>query len=68
MVNNDSVMSRNSAQTVISKDNVAQLQVKWIFNTGATVEDSPLIVGNTGYVINNNFQVLAFDMDTGLNK
>jgi outer membrane protein assembly factor BamB len=61
-------MSRNSPQTAVSKDNVAQLKVKWSFNTGATVEDSLLIVGSTDYVIKNNFQVLAFDMDTELNK
>ena len=61
-------MSRHSNQTEIGKDNVNQLEVKWILNTGSTIEDSPLIVGNTGYVQNNKYQVIAFDMDTGLNK
>lgn len=61
-------MSRHSNQTEIGKDNVNQLQVKWILNTGAIIENSPLIIGKTGYVINNKFQVIAFDMDTGLNK
>ena len=68
MVNHDNSMSRHSNQTAIGKDNVNQLEVKWILNTGATIEDSPLIVGNTGYVQNNKYQVIAFDMDTGLNK
>jgi len=67
-VNFDNSMSRHSNQTEIGKDNVNQLQVKWILNTGAIIENSPLIIGKTGYVINNKFQVIAFDMDTGLNK
>ena len=44
MVNYDNSMSRNSPQTVIGKDNVGQLQVKWILNTGSVIEDSPLVV------------------------
>jgi len=68
MVNYDNAMSRNSPQTTVSKDNVKELEVKWILNTGYTVEDPPLIVGNTGYVQNNAMQIIAFDMNTGLNK
>ena len=68
MVNYDNTMSRHSPQTTINKDNVNQLQVKWILNTGHTIEDSPLIVGKTGYVQNNALQIIAFDMDTGLTK
>lgn len=68
MVNYDNSMSRHSNQTEIGKENVNELEVKWILNTGSTVEDSPLIVGKTGYVLNNNFQVIAFDVDSGLNK
>ncbi|MFZ3149833.1 MAG: PQQ-binding-like beta-propeller repeat protein [Methanothrix sp.] len=68
MVNYDNSMSRHSPQTEISKDNVNQLQVKWILNTGSTIEPSPLIVGKIGYAQNNNYQVIAFDMDTGQNK
>lgn len=68
MVNHDNNMSRHSPQTIIGKDNVNQLQVKWILNTGHTIEDSPLIVGKTGYVHNNALQVIAFDLDTGLTK
>ena len=67
-VNYDNSMSRHSPQTQIGKDNVNQLQVKWILNTGSTIESSPLIVGKTGYAQNNNHQVIAFDMDTGQNK
>lgn len=68
MVNYDNTMSRHSLQTTISKDNVNQLQVKWILNTGYTIEDSPLIIGRTGYIQNNALQVIAFDIDTGLTK
>jgi len=68
MINYDNSMSRHSNQTEIGKDNVNQLEVKWILNTGAIIEDSPLIIGKTGYVQNNKYQVIAFDMNTGLNK
>jgi len=67
-VNFDNSMSRHSNQTEIGKDNVNQLQIKWILNTGSVIENSPLIIGNTGYLQNNKYQVIAFDMDTGLNK
>jgi glucose dehydrogenase len=68
MVNYDNSMSRHSLQTEIGKNNVNQLQVKWILNTGSIIEASPLIVGKTGYVQNNKHMVIAFDMDTGQNK
>lgn len=68
MINYDDSMSRHSNQTQIGKDNINQLEVKWILNTGSVIENSPLIVGKTGYVQNNKYQVIAFDMDTGLNK
>jgi len=64
----DSAMSMNSPQTVISKDNVDQLQVKWILNTGNTIEAPPLIVGKTGFAQNNAMQIIAFDLETGLCK
>jgi glucose dehydrogenase len=68
MINYDNSMSRHSPQTEIGKDNVNQLQVKWILNTGSVIEASPLIVGKTGYVQNNAYKVIAFDLDTGQNK
>jgi alcohol dehydrogenase (cytochrome c) len=67
MVNYDLLMSRNSRQTEINAGNVKDLQVKWIFNTGFTVEDSPLIVGDRVYIQNNAMQIFALDRDTGLN-
>lgn len=68
MNNYDLSMSRNSPQTTINKDNVNQLQVKWILNTGYPVENPPIIIGDTAYAQNNAMQVFAIDMKTGLNK
>lgn len=69
MVNYDGSMSRNSPQTVIGKDNVDQLKVKWILNTNYPLKNPPLIVENTGYIQTNDImEVVAFDMDTGLCK
>jgi alcohol dehydrogenase (cytochrome c) len=65
--NHDIFGTRHSLQTTINKDNVKNLQVKWIFNTDFPIEVPPLIIGKTGYVQNNAMQVLAFDMNTGLN-
>ncbi len=69
MFNYDSNMSRHSPQTTINKDNVNQLQAKWILNTNFTIENPPLIIGDTGYVQTNSImEVIAFDLDTGLTK
>ncbi|MEN6342268.1 MAG: PQQ-binding-like beta-propeller repeat protein [Methanospirillum sp.] len=68
LVANDPEYSRNSSQTVIGTDNVAQLQPVWIFNTNYPVEDPPLIVGDTAYIQNNAVQVFAVDLRTGLNR
>jgi alcohol dehydrogenase (cytochrome c) len=67
-VNHDNVMSRNSPQTAIGKNNVDQLQVKWVLNTGYAIENSPLIAGDSGFAQNNAMQVIAFDLKTGLSK
>jgi alcohol dehydrogenase (cytochrome c) len=68
MVNYDITMSRNSPQTDIGKNNVNQLQAIWMLNTGQPIENSPLIVGNMGYIQNNAMIVHAFDLKTGLSK
>lgn len=67
-VNSDPTMSRNSHQSTINNTNVKQLTVKWIFNTGYSVENPPLIVGNTTYVQNNAMQIFAIDTATGITK
>ncbi|MEN6340969.1 MAG: PQQ-binding-like beta-propeller repeat protein [Methanospirillum sp.] len=64
----DAAYSRNSPQTIIGANNVAQLQPIWIFNTGFTVESPPLIVGDTAYIQNNAEQIDAVDLRTGVSK
>lgn len=63
--NYDPTMSRNSPQTTINSTNVNQLVVKWKFKTNASVENSPLIIGNTTYLQNNIMQVFALNLLTG---
>lgn len=67
-VAHDPSYTRSSPQTVIGKDNVDQLEVKWIFNTNYPVENPPLIIGDTAYIQNNALQVFAVDLHTGLSK
>ena len=66
--NYDPMMSRSSPQTIIGKNNVANLEVKWILNTNYPIEAPALIIGNTAYVTNNALQVIAVDLNTGLSK
>jgi glucose dehydrogenase len=65
--NHDIYYTRSSNQTTINKENVNKLQVKWIFNNENYIENSPLIVGNRVYVLDNGGRVLALDANTGLN-
>lgn len=65
--NHDIFGTRTSAQTTIGKNNVNELQVKWILNTGFPVENPPLIIGETGYAQDNAMRVIAFDVNSGLN-
>jgi alcohol dehydrogenase (cytochrome c) len=65
--NHDIFGTRHSLQTTIDKENVNKLQVKWILNTDYPIEVPALIVGKTGYAQNNAMEVLAFDMNTGVN-
>jgi alcohol dehydrogenase (cytochrome c) len=65
--NHDVYYTRTSQQTTISKDNVNELQVKWILNSDFPIENPPLIIGDRGYAQDNAMRVLAFDVNTGLN-
>ncbi len=65
--NHDIYYTRSSNQTEIGKTNVNKLQVKWIFNDQHYIENSPLIVGNRIYALDNGGRVLALDANTGLN-
>ncbi len=66
--NHDIYGTRHSMQTTIDKNNVKDLQVKWILNSAFPMENPPLIINETGYVQNNAMQVISFDVNTGLNK
>ena len=65
--NHDHLGTRNSLQTTIGKNNVSQLQVKWILNSDRAIENPPLIIGDRGYAQDNAMKVIAFDANTGLN-
>ena len=65
--NHDVYYTRSSPQTLIGKDNVNKLQVKWMLDNLNPIEQPPIIVGDRGYVQDNKARVIAFDVNTGLN-
>src|SRR5215469_14208755 len=65
--NHDIFGTRMSNQTAIGKDNVNKLQIKWVMNTPNIVENSPIIIGDKGYVQDNDGVVYAFNATTGQN-
>jgi alcohol dehydrogenase (cytochrome c) len=64
-VNHDIYGTRHSSQTMINKDNVATLQVKWRLINDHEIQEPPIIIGNKGYVQDYDGTVIAFDADTG---
>jgi alcohol dehydrogenase (cytochrome c) len=65
MVNHDIYGTRNSNQTIINKENVATLQIKWRLINDVEIQDPPIIIGNKGYVQDDAGTIIAFDADTG---
>ena len=65
--NHDIFGTRSSNQTTIGMNNVDKLQVKWVLNTPNMVENSPIIMGDRGYVQDNDGVVYAFNATTGQN-
>jgi glucose dehydrogenase len=65
--NHDIYGTRSSNQTTLSKNNVNTLQPKWILNSEFPIENPPLIVGDKGYAQDNSIDVIAFDINSGLN-
>jgi glucose dehydrogenase len=61
IANHDLFGTRSSNQTIIGKDNVEKLQVKWIFNDQSGIEQPPLVIGDKVYVQDNKAIVIAFD-------
>jgi alcohol dehydrogenase (cytochrome c) len=64
-INHDIYGTRHSNQTIINKDNVANLQIKWILFNNAEIQEPPIIIGNTGYVQDYSGNVIAFDIKNG---
>ena len=64
-VNHDIYGTRHSNQTIINKDNVATLHVKWILINDHEIQEPPIIIGNKGYVQDYAGTVIAFDAGTG---
>ena len=48
LVNHDVYGTRHTNQTLINKENVASLQVKWRLINDVEIQDPPIILGNTG--------------------
>jgi alcohol dehydrogenase (cytochrome c) len=64
-VNHDMYGTRSSNQTVIKKDNVNALQVKWRLISDVQIQDPPVTVGNTGYVQDYSGTIIAFETTNG---
>jgi alcohol dehydrogenase (cytochrome c) len=64
-VNHDIYGTRNSNQTIINKENVATLQIKWRLINDVEIQDPPIVIGNKGYVQDDAGTIIAFDADTG---
>ena len=64
-VNHDVYGTRNSPQTIINKNNVAMLQLKWRLINDAEIQDPPIVIGDSGYVQDYAGAVIAFDTHTG---
>jgi alcohol dehydrogenase (cytochrome c) len=64
-VNHDIYGTRDSNQTIINKENVATLQIKWRLINDVEIQDPPIIIGKKGYVQDYAGTVIAFDADTG---
>src|SRR5215831_14938818 len=64
-INHDIHSTRFSNQTTISKDNVAQLKVKWILFNNVAIQDPPIIIGSNGFVQDDSGAIIAFETKTG---
>jgi glucose dehydrogenase len=64
-LNHDIYGTRSSNQTIINKDNVGKLQVKWRLLNEFEIQDPPIIIGSRGYVQDHAGNILAFNTRTG---
>lgn len=64
-VNHDVYGTRASNQTIINKENVDMLEIKWRLINDVEIPSPPIIVGNRGYVQDYAGTVFAFDTERG---
>src|SRR5919109_3303239 len=64
-VNHDVYGTRSSNQTIINKENVVKLHIKWRLVNDVEIQDPPVVVGDKGYVQDYGGTVIAFDTRTG---
>ena len=64
-VNHDIYGTRNSNQTIIGKDNIDKLEIKWSLLNGLEIQDPLISIGDEGYVQDYAGNILAFDTRTG---
>lgn len=64
-VNHDLYGSRSSNQTIINKENVDSLRIKWQIVNNFEIQDSPIVFGNIGYVQDYAGNVFAFNIEDG---
>jgi alcohol dehydrogenase (cytochrome c) len=64
-LNHDIYGTRSSNQTIINKDNVGKLQVKWRLLNEFEIQDPPIIIDSRGYVQDHAGNILAFNTRTG---
>lgn len=64
-VNHDLYGTRSTNQTIINKENVNSLGVKWQIVNDFEIQDPPIVVNNTGYVQDYAGNVFAFDIHDG---
>jgi outer membrane protein assembly factor BamB len=64
-VNHDLYGTRSSNQTIINKENVDSLEVKWQIVNDFEIQDPPIVVNNTGYIQDYAGNVFAFNTQDG---
>lgn len=64
-INHDLYGSRYSNQNIITRDNVNNLQVKWILFNDIELQEPPIVKDGIGYVQDRVGDVISFNTDTG---
>jgi alcohol dehydrogenase (cytochrome c) len=64
-VNHDFYGTRSTDQTIINKENVNSLRIKWQIVNDFEIQDPPIVVNDTGYVQDYAGNVFAFDIRDG---